>query len=71
LLSHQNPICIPLRPHSCWMPCQSHPSWLSMWSGTGSLVTVAKEILKYNVTCISECRRSLDWLLDLLATYRS
>jgi hypothetical protein len=24
--SHQYPICIPLLPHSCYMPCPSHPS---------------------------------------------
>jgi hypothetical protein len=24
-LSHQQPICIPLLPHSCYMPCPSHP----------------------------------------------
>jgi hypothetical protein len=24
-LSHQYPICIPLLPHSCYMPCQSQP----------------------------------------------
>jgi hypothetical protein len=27
-LSHQYPICIPLLPHSCYMPCPSHPPWL-------------------------------------------
>jgi hypothetical protein len=27
-LSHQYPICIPSRPHSCYMPCLSHPLWL-------------------------------------------
>jgi hypothetical protein len=24
----QNLICIPLLPHACYMPCQSHPPWL-------------------------------------------
>jgi hypothetical protein len=24
-ISHQYPICIPLLPHSCYMPCSSHP----------------------------------------------
>jgi hypothetical protein len=24
-LSHQYPICIPLLPHSCYMPCPCHP----------------------------------------------
>jgi hypothetical protein len=28
LLSHQYPICIPLLPHSCYMPRPSHPSSL-------------------------------------------
>jgi hypothetical protein len=27
-LSHQYPICIPPLPHSCYMPCSSHPPWL-------------------------------------------
>jgi hypothetical protein len=27
-LSHQYPMCIPLLPHSCYMPRPSHPSWL-------------------------------------------
>jgi hypothetical protein len=27
-LSHQYSICIPLLPHSCYMPCPSHPPWL-------------------------------------------
>jgi hypothetical protein len=27
-LSHRYPICIPIRPYSCYMPRQSHPSWL-------------------------------------------
>jgi hypothetical protein len=26
--SHQYPICVPLLPHSCYMPCPSHPPWL-------------------------------------------
>jgi hypothetical protein len=24
-IPHQYPICIPLLPHSCYMPCRSHP----------------------------------------------
>jgi hypothetical protein len=28
LLSHQNPLCIPLPFHACYMPCLSHPPWL-------------------------------------------
>jgi hypothetical protein len=27
-LSHRYPICIPLHPHSCYMPRPSHPPWL-------------------------------------------
>jgi hypothetical protein len=27
-LSHQNPLCIPLLPHSCYIPCPSHPPLL-------------------------------------------
>jgi hypothetical protein len=26
-LSHQYPICIPLRRRSCYIPCTSHPPW--------------------------------------------
>jgi hypothetical protein len=32
-LSHQHPICIPLLPHLCYMPCTSHPPWDSKPSG--------------------------------------
>jgi hypothetical protein len=36
-LSHQYPICIPPLPHSCYMPCPSHPPWLDhsnyVWRG--------------------------------------
>jgi hypothetical protein len=28
-ISHQYRICIPLLSHSCYMPCPSHPSWLT------------------------------------------
>jgi hypothetical protein len=39
-LSRQYPICIPLFPHSCDMPCPSHPSWLDnsnyTWAKTTS-----------------------------------
>jgi hypothetical protein len=28
LTFHQYPICIPLLPHSLYMPCPSHPHWL-------------------------------------------
>jgi hypothetical protein len=38
LYSHQYPICIPLLPHSCYMPCQPHPPWLGeeckLWSSS-------------------------------------
>jgi hypothetical protein len=27
-ISHHYPICIPLLPHSCYMPCPSNPPWL-------------------------------------------
>jgi hypothetical protein len=27
-LSHQNPICFLRLPHTCYMPCPSHPAWL-------------------------------------------
>jgi hypothetical protein len=36
-LSHQYPIRIPCLPHSCYMPCPSHPPWLDqpnyVWQG--------------------------------------
>jgi hypothetical protein len=27
-ISHQYPTCIPSLPHSCYVPCPSHPPWL-------------------------------------------
>jgi hypothetical protein len=40
-LSHQYPICIPRLPHSCYMPCPSHPPWLDhsncVWRGVQSV----------------------------------
>jgi hypothetical protein len=33
LLSHQYNICIPLLPHSCYMPGPSQPSWLTFVTG--------------------------------------
>jgi hypothetical protein len=27
-VSHKYTICIPILPHSCYMPCPSHPPWL-------------------------------------------
>jgi hypothetical protein len=37
-ISHQYPICIPLRPHSCYMPCPSHPPWLDHSNHTWRIV---------------------------------
>jgi hypothetical protein len=34
-LSHQYPICIPLRSHSCYMPCPCKPPWLDHSNYTG------------------------------------
>jgi hypothetical protein len=31
-LSHQYPICIPLLPHSCYMPCPHHPPRSSLFN---------------------------------------
>jgi hypothetical protein len=42
LLSNQHPICISLRPHSCYMPCQSHPPWLDHSNYTWRRVKVMK-----------------------------
>jgi hypothetical protein len=41
-LSHQYPICIPVRPHSCYMPCPSHPTWLDHSNYTWRSVQVMK-----------------------------
>jgi hypothetical protein len=32
LTTHQYPICIPLHPHSCYMPCPSHPPRLHLFN---------------------------------------
>jgi hypothetical protein len=44
-LSHQYPICIPLLPHSCYMPRPSHPSWLDYSNYTWRRVQVMKLLI--------------------------
>jgi hypothetical protein len=44
-ISHQYPICIPLRPHSCYMPCPSHPPWLYHSNYTWRKVQVMKFLI--------------------------
>jgi hypothetical protein len=39
-LSHQNPIYIPLLPHSCYMPHPSHPPWLDNSNYTWQTIQV-------------------------------
>jgi hypothetical protein len=41
-LSHQYPICIPLLPHSCYMPYSSYPPWLDHSNYTWRRVQVMK-----------------------------
>jgi hypothetical protein len=41
-ISHQYPICIPPVPHSCYMPCPSHPPWLDHSNYTCRRVQVMK-----------------------------
>jgi hypothetical protein len=45
LLSHQYPICIPILPHSRWLPCPSHPPWLDHSNYTWRRVQVMKLLL--------------------------
>jgi hypothetical protein len=44
-LSHQCPICIPLLPHWCYMPCSSNPSWLHHSNYTWRIVQVVKLLI--------------------------
>jgi hypothetical protein len=44
-LSHQYTICIPLLPHSCYMPCPSHLPWLYHSNYTWRRVQVMKLIM--------------------------
>jgi hypothetical protein len=45
-LSHQCPKHIPLRPHSCYMPCPSHPPWLVHSNYTWRRVQVMNLLIK-------------------------
>jgi hypothetical protein len=52
--SHKYSICIPLRLHSCYMPCQSHPPWLDHSNYTWRTVQVMKLlIMQFNLLLIS------------------
>jgi hypothetical protein len=44
-LSHQYPICIPLRPHSCYMSCPSYSLWLDHSNYTLRRVQVMKLLI--------------------------
>jgi hypothetical protein len=44
-LTHQYPICIPLLPHLCYMPCASHPTWLDHCNYTWRRVQVMKLLI--------------------------
>jgi hypothetical protein len=44
-LSHQNPIRIPLRHNSCYMPCPLHPPWLDDSNYTWRRVQVMKLLI--------------------------
>jgi hypothetical protein len=44
-ISNQNPVCIPLLPHSCYMPCSSHPPWLDHSKYTWWRVQVLKLLI--------------------------
>jgi hypothetical protein len=43
-LSHQYPVCI-LLPHSCYIPCSSHPPWLGHSNYTWRRVQVMKLLI--------------------------
>jgi hypothetical protein len=45
LISHQYAVCIPLRPHWCYMPCPSHPLWLDHSNYTWRRIQVMKYFL--------------------------
>jgi hypothetical protein len=52
-LSHQYPICIPLLPHSCYMPRPSYPSLLDYSNYTWRRVQVMKFlIMQFSITII-------------------
>jgi hypothetical protein len=44
-ISRQYPICIPILPHSCYMPCPSHPPRLDHSSCTWRRVQVMKLLI--------------------------
>jgi hypothetical protein len=44
-LPPEYPMCIPLRPHSSYVPCQSHPPWLGHSNYIGRRVQVMKLLI--------------------------
>jgi hypothetical protein len=54
--SHQNPICIPLLSHACYLPYPSHPPWLDHSNYTWRKEQVMKlliiqPLIKFNFRC--------------------
>jgi hypothetical protein len=41
----KNPICIPLPPQSCYMPCPSHPRWLDNSNYTWRIIQAMKLVI--------------------------
>jgi hypothetical protein len=60
-ISHQYPRCIPPRPHSCYMPYQSHPPWLDHSNYTWRRVQVMKRLcfcsMRMVVEVVPSCER--------------
>jgi hypothetical protein len=63
-LSHQYPICIPLLPYLCYMPCPSNPAWddricLSLiWTSTwGPLQEITQFKVRFVDTALYPVRR--------------
>jgi hypothetical protein len=62
-LSHQYPTCIPLLPHSCYMPMSSHPPWLDHSNYIRRRVQVMNLHITqfgYELYRIKMCRRNFE-----------
>jgi hypothetical protein len=51
LVFPQNPVCIPLLPHACYMPCPSHPPWLDYSNFVWRRVQVVKLPFFFWILC--------------------
>jgi hypothetical protein len=53
--SHQYSVYIPLFPHTCYMPCPSHPPWFVYTQTTTKLSSSCRIRCSYDCDCLRVC----------------